>query len=152
MVSQLWSLLADGGKSHPETNWPQFIRNQSRQFEARTCAVEIVDSPATKVWFTDMVGTRMPIAVAHGEGRAAFTSSQAEVAFAKHGMQCLRYVDGFGQVTETYPLNPNGSSGGLTGVTSADGRVLIMMPHPERVVRSVSNSYYPFKHASGEAE
>jgi phosphoribosylformylglycinamidine synthase len=116
-------------------NWPRFVRNASDQFEARVCMVTIPESPAASVWFTDMVGSRIPIAVAHGEGRAEFT----DVA----GVVAMQYTDNKGAITESFPSNPNGSPIGITGLSSSDGRVLIMMPHPERVVRTVAQSWYP---------
>jgi phosphoribosylformylglycinamidine synthase len=115
----------------------RFVRNTSQQFEARYATVEVLDSPS--VLLSGMRGSRIPIAVAHGEGRVAFESETAAVA----ALPVMRYVDGRGAATERYPWNPNGSGGGLTGFTSADGRVTIMMPHPERGFRSVQLSYRP---------
>jgi len=131
MMSQLKSLI-------PGANlWPRFERNESEQFEARVATVEIYESPS--LLFTDMVGSRLPVALAHGEGRAVFddtdTLSQAQVS--------LGFVDNNGHMTEAYPLNPNGSAFGVTGLCNDDGRVTIMMPHPERVFRSVTNSWAP---------
>jgi len=117
--------------------WPHFVRNQSEQFEARFSTVEVLESPS--VFLQGMAGSRMPIAVAHGEGRAEFSDASAIAA----SQQALRYVDHYGQATETYPLNPNGSAQGLTGFTTDDGRVTIMMPHPERVFRTVQHSWHP---------
>ncbi len=114
--------------------WPRFVRNRSEQFEARVCTVEVVESPS--IFFTSMAGSRLPVAVAHGEGRALFDGSSTAVIAAK-------FVDNYGEPTETYPLNPNGSPGGLTAVTTTDGRVTLMMPHPERVFRTVTNSWHP---------
>jgi len=131
MLSQLKSLI-------PGTdNWPLFERNESEQFEARVATVEIYQSRS--LFFTDMVGSRIPVAVAHGEGRAVFDS----VEQARSASVCMGYVDNNGSMTEQYPLNPNGSSFGITGLCSEDGRVSIMMPHPERVFRTVSNSWAP---------
>ncbi|MDH4192022.1 MAG: phosphoribosylformylglycinamidine synthase subunit PurQ, partial [Betaproteobacteria bacterium] len=118
-------------------HWPVFLRNRSEQFEARFATVEILDSPS--ILFTGMAGSRMPIAVAHGEGRAVFASPED----AAGAQMSLRFVDHRGAPTETYPLNPNGSPGGITGLTTADGRFNIMMPHPERVFRSVQMSWSP---------
>ena len=118
-------------------HWPHFVRNQSEQFEARFSTVEIMDSPS--IFLQGMAGSRMPIAVAHGEGHAEFKDSSS--IGASH--QAMRFVDHYGKPTETYPLNPNGSTGGLTGFTTDDGRVTIMMPHPERVFRSVQHSWHP---------
>lgn len=107
-------------------HWPNFVRNRSEQFEARQCMVEIVESPASKVWFGDMAGSRMPIAVAHGEGRAEFRKTGDREQCATKGLVAMRYVDNNGCATETFPANPNGSSGGSTAFTTDDGRVLIV--------------------------
>jgi phosphoribosylformylglycinamidine synthase len=122
-------------------HWPRFVRNRSEQFEARFSLVEIVKSPS--VFFTGMEGSRMPIAVAHGEGYAEFKSAQHLDAFVAQGLTAVRYVDNFGRPTEVYPANPNGSPRGITGITSADGRATLMMPHPERSYRTVQNSWHP---------
>ncbi|MDE2566187.1 MAG: phosphoribosylformylglycinamidine synthase, partial [Burkholderiales bacterium] len=115
--------------------WPRFTRNRSQQFEARLSMVEVLDSPS--LFFAGMAGTRLPIAVAHGEGYADF--SQRGDPGAVH--RALRFVDGRGQGTEAYPANPNGSPAGLTAVTTADGRFTALMPHPERVFRNLQMSY-----------
>jgi len=121
--------------------WPHFVRNASEQFEARTSLVEVIDSPS--LFLAGMAGSRLPIAVAHGEGRAEFRAA-ADLAQAREsGLVALRYVDNRGRATERYPSNPNGSPEGVTGMTTADGRFTIMMPHPERVFRSVTNSWHP---------
>jgi phosphoribosylformylglycinamidine synthase len=117
--------------------WPRFQRNQSEQFEARFSMVEVPPSPS--IFLADMVGSRLPVVVSHGEGRAVFASDAQQ----REVLTALRYVDYTGGATETYPLNPNGSPGGITGVTTADGRFTIMMPHPERVFRTVLNSWHP---------
>ena len=117
--------------------WPKFTRNKSEQFEARFGMVEVLDSPS--IFFSGMAGTRTPIAIAHGEGYADF-SQTGELA-AVH--QAMRFVDNRGAATELYPFNPNGSPGGLTAVTTADGRFSVMMPHAERVFRSVQQSWHP---------
>ncbi|WP_428240486.1 phosphoribosylformylglycinamidine synthase [Gynuella sp.] len=122
-------------------NWPHFVRNESEQFEARTVMVEIQESPS--LFFKGMKRARMPVAVAHGEGRAEYSSHGALEKANRSGHVAVRYVDNRGQVTTAYPLNPNGSPLGITGLTSADGRVTIMMPHPERVSRAVTNSWCP---------
>jgi len=118
-------------------HWPRFVANRSRQFEARLSQVEIVESPS--ILLAGMHGARLPVVTSHGEGRAAFQrpgdAARAPVA--------LRYVDGHGQVTERYPDNPNGSPAGITGLCNADGRVTIMMPHPERLLRAVNYSWAP---------
>jgi len=118
-------------------NWPQFLRNTSEQYEARVATVEVYESPS--LFFVDMAGSRIPIAVAHGEGRAHFESP----AQLEHARVTLGYVDNDGELTERYPLNPNGSPHGVTGLCSEDGRATIMMPHPERVFRTVTNSWHP---------
>ncbi len=122
-------------------HWPRFVRNSSEQFEARFSLVEVLPSPS--ILLQGMAGSQLPIAVAHGEGRADFVTEQAMQAMIAGQQVALRYVDHYGQPTETYPLNPNGSPGGITGLTTADGRFTIMMPHPERVFRSVQNSWHP---------
>jgi phosphoribosylformylglycinamidine synthase len=109
--------------------WPQFRRNTSTRFEARVCMVEIEESPS--LFFAGMAGARMPIVVAHGEGHAMKNESVA----------AMRYIDTYGRVTQTYPLNPSGSADGMAGVCSADGRALIVMPHPERVALGVQHTW-----------
>jgi len=121
--------------------WPHFVRNDSEQFEARVAMVEVTESPS--IFLQGMAGSRMPIAVAHGEGRAEFASEEAAVAALRGRAVALRYVDNYGNPTELYPANPNGSPLGITGLTNADGRFTIMMPHPERVFRTVQNSWQP---------
>ena len=116
-------------------DWPKFTRNRSEQFEARLSQVEVLESPS--IFFAGMAGSRMPIAVAHGEGFADF--SQRGDAAKVHAV--MRYVDHHGKPTEAYPLNPNGSPGGLTAVTTADGRFTALMPHAERVFRNVQMSW-----------
>ncbi|MDR3393389.1 MAG: phosphoribosylformylglycinamidine synthase [Parasulfuritortus sp.] len=118
-------------------DWPSFERNLSEQFEARFVMVEVPDTPS--ILFDGMAGSRMPVVVSHGEGRAVFASK----AQRKRAEVCLRYVDNRGRKTEAYPLNPNGSPKGITGLTTADGRFTIMMPHPERVFRAIQNSWRP---------
>ena len=122
-------------------NWPHFVRNQSEQFEARVAMVEVQKNDS--ILFAGMEGSRMPIAIAHGEGHAEFASEADLAAVNQQGNIALRFVDNFGLVTESYPANPNGSTQGITGLTAANGRVTIMMPHPERVFRAVQNSYQP---------
>lgn len=133
MMSNLHSLIPGADL------WPHFERNRSAQFEARLSLVEVMDSPS--IFLQGMAGSRMPIAVAHGEGLAVF--AEAEQAVLEAGMVSLRYVDNHGQPAETYPANPNGSPQGITGLTTSDGRFTIMMPHPERVFRSVQHSWAP---------
>ncbi|MBT9526475.1 MAG: phosphoribosylformylglycinamidine synthase, partial [Rhizobacter sp.] len=115
--------------------WPKFTRNKSEQFEARLSLVEVLESPS--IFFKGMAGSRLPIAVAHGEGFADF--SQRGDAKAVH--RAMRFVDNTGKPTEAYPFNPNGSPDGLTSVTTADGRFTVLMPHPERVFRNVLMSW-----------
>ncbi len=116
-------------------DWPRFVRNHSEQFEARVCTIELTESPS--IFFAGMEGSKLPIAVAHGEGRAEPSSDGAEPVVA------ARFVDNYGEVTTQYPANPNGSPDGVTAVTSSDGRVTIMMPHPERVVLTQQWSWAP---------
>jgi phosphoribosylformylglycinamidine synthase len=118
-------------------DWPRFTSNQSERFEARLSMVEVVPSPS--LFFQDMAGSRMPIAVAHGEGFANFKFR----GHAQRAIAAMRFVDNTGAVTEKYPANPNGSPAGLTAVTTPDGRFTAMMPHPERVFRNVQMSYTP---------
>tara|TARA_R110001583_G_scaffold24563_2_gene89782 strand:- start:34359 stop:38294 length:3936 start_codon:yes stop_codon:yes gene_type:complete len=117
--------------------WPTFHRNRSEQFEARFVMTEVVDSPS--ILLAGMAGSRMPIVVSHGEGRAVFAAE----ADREKALLALRYVDNHGQPTETYPQNPNGSALGATGFTTADGRFTIMMPHPERTARTLQMSWAP---------
>ncbi|MGQ7956595.1 phosphoribosylformylglycinamidine synthase [Pseudomonas sp. SP16.1] len=121
--------------------WPHFVRNRSEQFEARVAMVQIQESAS--IFLQGMAGSRLPIAIAHGEGHAEFESEEALLEADLSGTVALRYVDNHGKVTESYPANPNGSPRGITGLTSRDGRVTIMMPHPERVFRAVQNSWRP---------
>ena len=139
MVSQLKDIVT--GARH----WPRFVRNTSQQFEARYATVEVLESPS--ILFRGMQGARVPIAVAHGEGRVQFSSD----ADARAALQAVRFVDGRGAPTERYPWNPNGSKGGLTGFTTTDGRVTIMMPHPERGFRAAQLSYRPDNLFTAEA-
>jgi phosphoribosylformylglycinamidine synthase len=120
-------------------HWPRFRRNRSEQFEGRLSLVEVAatNSPL----FAGMAGSRLPIAVAHGEGRAVFATAADEAAAG--AQVALRYVDNHGRVAGRYPANPNGSPQGIAGLASADGRVTILMPHPERVYRTVQNSWHP---------
>jgi phosphoribosylformylglycinamidine synthase len=121
--------------------WPRFVTNRSEQYEARFVMVEILDSPS--VVLKGMSGSFLPIVTAHGEGRAEFVSDAAAAACAKSGLVSFRYVNRDRTVATTYPANPGGSPFGITSVTSQDGRVTIMMPHPERSTRSVQNSWRP---------
>ncbi|MDY6921050.1 MAG: phosphoribosylformylglycinamidine synthase [Pseudomonadota bacterium] len=135
MLSNLRQLIP--GTEH----WPHFVRNRSERFEARVSLVQVEASPS--ILLQGMEGSRLPIAVAHGEGRAEFRDPRQLDALTEAGGVALRYVDNWGEVTETYPANPNGSPQGITGLCNADGRVTIMMPHPERVFRTVQNSWHP---------
>lgn len=131
MMSQLKDIIP--GAQH----WPQFLRNRSEQFEARVALLEVQESPS--VFFRGMAGSRIQVAVAHGEGRAEFAGPVDQTA----ARVALRYVDGDGAIATTYPLNPNGSPDGITALTSDDGRATILMPHPERTPRSVNHSWHP---------
>jgi phosphoribosylformylglycinamidine synthase len=130
MLSQLAELIpgAEG--------WPRFVRNRSEQFEARVGTVEVLESQS--ILLSGMAGSRIPVAVAHGEGRALFAPGQEALA-----LPAGRFVDSRGRPATTYPANPNGSAGGLTALTTTDGRATIMMPHPERVFRTITNSWHP---------
>jgi phosphoribosylformylglycinamidine synthase len=135
MMAALKQLVPGAG------HWPRFVRNRGEQFEGRFSLVEILESPS--VLLAGMAGSRLPVAVAHGEGRAEFAigTQQAELLAARQ--VAFRYVDNFGAVAKTYPANPNGSPLGIAAVTSNDGRVLITMPHPERSFRITQNSWHP---------
>ena len=135
MMSNLKSLIP--GTEH----WPHFGRNVSEQFEARFSLVKIEKTPS--IMFAGMAGSHIPVAIAHGEGRAEFANQQAANSCDSSGLVAMRYVDNHIQATQEYPANPNGSANALASVTSSDGRATIMMPHPERVYRAVSNSWKP---------
>ncbi|MHA2940290.1 phosphoribosylformylglycinamidine synthase [Vibrio sp. RC27] len=121
--------------------WPRFVRNESERFEARFSLVEVQKSDS--IFFNEMAGSRMPIAVSHGEGRVEVRDDAHLSSIEQSGTVALRYVDNLGNATQQYPNNPNGSPNAITGLTTADGRVTIMMPHPERVFRTVANSWHP---------
>ena len=121
--------------------WPRFVRNLSEQFEARFSLVKVEESPS--ILMQGMAGSYMPIAVSHGEGRAEFANPDALSSLQQTNQIALRYLENNLQVASKYPANPNGSPDGITGVTSTDGRATLMMPHPERVFRTVLNSWYP---------
>ncbi|HTL37600.1 MAG TPA: phosphoribosylformylglycinamidine synthase, partial [Kofleriaceae bacterium] len=121
--------------------WPRFVRNRSERFEARVVLLRIEQSPS--LFFKDMQGSRIPIANAHGEGRAEFGGSAQLEALEAKGLVAARFVDGGGNVTDIYPANPNGSPNGIASVTTPDGRVTVIMPHPERVFRTVQMSWHP---------
>ncbi|MBH98529.1 MAG: phosphoribosylformylglycinamidine synthase [Rhodospirillaceae bacterium] len=134
MLSSLKSLIP--GTEH----WPRFIRNRSDQFEARLSLVRIESS--SSILLREMHGSRMPIVTSHGEGQAEFGSDES-LHYCDGHVACVRYVDNYGNVTDRYPSNPNGSPQGIAGLTSENGRVTIMMPHPERVFRTVQHSWHP---------
>ena len=134
MLSALQSLIP--GVDH----WPRFVRNRSDQFEGRLSLVRIEPSPSLVL--AGMEGSRIPIVTSHGEGRAQFASHEAQAA-CERDSTCVRYVDNRGEPAALYPANPNGSPGGIAGLTNRDGRVTIMMPHPERVFRTVQLSWHP---------
>jgi len=135
MFSQLKELIPGAER------WPRFVRNGSEQFEARVSMVQVEESPS--ILLAGMAGSTLPIAVAHGEGRALFEDGGHLRSMQSNGQIALRYIDNEGQVTTRYPANPNGSPAGITGLTTPDGRVTVMMPHPERVARAVTNSWRP---------
>ena len=135
MLSALKEIIPGAGA------WPRFVRNRSDGFEARVAMVEIAETPS--VLLAGMAGSRLPIAVAHGEGRAEWASDGARAALEAEGLIAARFIDHRGRVTERYPENPNGSPQGVTALTTPDGRVTIFMPHPERVFRAVQNSWRP---------
>ncbi len=131
MMSALKSLIPGADA------WPRFERNKVEQFEARFTMVELPESPS--LFFGGMAGSRLPVVISHGEGRAEFDSAEQQ----SNVLVAMRYLDNAGLPTEVYPYNPNGSPAGITGVTTADGRFSIMMPHPERVFRTVQMSWHP---------
>ena len=135
MLSSLKGLIP--GSDH----WPRFVRNTSEQFEARVALVMVESSPS--ILLDGMVGSVLPVAIAHGEGRAEFRDQSHLESASNLGLVSLRYVDNHHRVSERYPANPNGSPEGVSGLSSTDGRVTIMMPHPERVFRTVTNSWQP---------
>ena len=121
--------------------WPRFVRNSSEQYEARVCMVQIPQNPS--IFLQGMTGSFLPIAVAHGEGRAEFRTPADWERVTAASQVALRFVDNRGAVTQSYPYSPNGSPAGIAGLTTPDGRFTILMPHPERVARTVSNSWHP---------
>nr|WP_294840176.1 phosphoribosylformylglycinamidine synthase [uncultured Methylotenera sp.] len=133
MMSNLRELIP--GAAH----WPHFVKNKSEQFEARLGMVEVLASPS--IFFNGMAGSKMPIAVAHGEGFAEFSQPNAVNELLAQKLVTMRFIDHASAPTEVYPFNPNGSPQGVTGLTSTDGRFSIMMPHPERVIRNVQNTW-----------
>ncbi len=135
MISTLRELIP--GASH----WPRFVRNRSEQFEARLALVRVESSPS--ILLSGMAGSHLPVAVAHGEGRAEFADDAAQAHCLGGGTVALRYIENDLSVAEAYPANPNGSPQGVTGLCSVDGRATIMMPHPERLFRTVQHSWEP---------
>ena len=135
MVSMLHELIPGAN------DWPTFHRNRSEQFEARLSLTTVTDTKSA--FFADMAGSQIAIAVAHGEGRAQFSSAESESRFLQSTNVALQYVNNHGKVTADYPANPNGSIASIAGLCSDDGRVTIMMPHPERVFRASQNSWKP---------
>lgn len=133
MMSHLKELIPGAG------HWPQFLRNASEQFEARLSMVEVLESPS--LFLAGMAGSRMPIATSHGEGRVEFSDDTAR--YTSSYTVALRYIDNYGEVADDYPANPNGSTDGICGLSNEDGRVTIMMPHPERVAMTRQNSWHP---------
>ena len=123
------------------SRWPMFRRNRSEQFEARWSMVEVLESKS--ILFAGMAGSRMPIAVAHGEGRAEFRTDANLAALKDNGQVAMRFIDNQGEVAARYPANPNGSPSGLTSICNEDGRVTILMPHPERTIHGVTGSWWP---------
>lgn len=124
-------------------NWPSFERNVSTQYEARVAMVQISQDDNQSVFLNGMSGSMLPIAVAHGEGNATFTSKEQQDSFESQDLCAIRYIDNYGNVTQRFPFNPNGSTNAIAGIKSPNGRVLAMMPHPERVCRLEANSWYP---------
>ncbi|HMD58239.1 MAG TPA: phosphoribosylformylglycinamidine synthase subunit PurQ, partial [Steroidobacteraceae bacterium] len=122
-------------------HWPRFRRNRSEQYEARLSLVQIADSPS--IFWRGMAGSRLPVAVAHGEGRAEFARRADQEACERAGLIGLRYIDNHGQVAARYPANPSGTPAGIAALTTPDGRASVIMPHPERVYRTVQNSWRP---------
>jgi phosphoribosylformylglycinamidine synthase len=133
MMSLLHELIPGAG------NWPTFERNRSEQFEARVSLLKVAASPS--IFMQGMQNSVFPIAVAHGEGLVRFANNSSHSQLKIAQAISVQYVDNHDQVTEHYPENPNGSPAGIAGVCSKDGRVTIMMPHPERVFRAVQNSW-----------
>jgi phosphoribosylformylglycinamidine synthase len=133
MLSALYSMIPGADA------WPRFVRNLSEQFEARVSLVEVPRSPS--LFFAGMHGSRLPVPVAHGEGRVEFAAGRGPSSI--EGLVALRFVDGRGELAERYPANPNGSPEGITGVTTPDGRFTAIMPHPERAFRALQNSWRP---------
>jgi len=122
-------------------HWPAFRRNRSEQFEARWTLVELTESRS--IFFTGMAGSKLPIAVAHGEGRAVFASEADRLGLIQNQQIAMRFIDNHGAIATRYPQNPNGSPDGITSVCNTDGRITILMPHPERTIAGVTGSWWP---------
>jgi phosphoribosylformylglycinamidine synthase len=135
MMSQLRDVIPGAEQ------WPDFVQNQSEQFEARVALVRVEESPS--ILLSGMRGSVIPVAVAHGEGHTEFASDQNREMLRAANQIALSFVDGLHNATTSYPANPNGSAEGITSLTNSDGRVTIMMPHPERVFRTITNSWHP---------
>jgi phosphoribosylformylglycinamidine synthase len=135
MMSNLHDIIPGAGR------WPHFVRNASEQFEARVVMVQVPENPS--IFLRGMQGSMLPIVTAHGEGRAEFRADDDMEQLILGKQVALCFVDNRGQLTQQYPCNPNGSPHGITGLTTPDGRFTILMPHPERVVRTVANSWHP---------
>ncbi len=135
MLSHLHALIPGAGQ------WPRFVRNRSEQFEARMVMVEVPDSPS--LFLQGMSGSVLPVVIAHGEGRVEYRADTDRRQLEERGLVAMRYVNNHGEPTDRYPANPNGSAGGITGLTTEDGRFTIMMPHPERLFRAVQYSWRP---------
>ena len=133
MISQIKPILPDS------QNLPRFVRNRSEQFESRTVMVKVNETKSP--WLSGMEGSVLPVAVAHGEGKAEFDSSEQLNGLYDKNQVALQYVDSHHQVTERYPYNPNGAPKGIAGVLANEGKTLIMMPHPERVFRGCQNVF-----------
>ncbi|MGI0028704.1 MAG: phosphoribosylformylglycinamidine synthase subunit PurQ, partial [Nitrososphaera sp.] len=143
MLAQLKALIQGA------EDWPGFTHNQSEQFESRLVMVEVLDSPS--ILLQGMGGSRLPVVVAHGEGRIASTRSEQGDDLLQAKLATLRFVDNYGKPTERYPANPNGSDAGITGLTTRDGRVTLLMPHPERLFLRKQYSWLPpdWRHEEG---
>jgi phosphoribosylformylglycinamidine synthase len=139
MISRIRELIP--GTEH----WPVFVDNESQQFEGRVSMVQIKETNTENpsVFLHGMDGSSLPIVVSHGEGRAQFAAGTDLQAVIDQGLAPIRYTDNYGKVTQTYPYNPNGSPEGIAGVRSKDGRVLALMPHPERTIMANVASYIP---------
>jgi phosphoribosylformylglycinamidine synthase len=135
MMAALKGLIPDA------EHWPHFSANRSGQFESRVVMTEVLHSDS--VLFAEMAGSRFPVVVAHGEGRAVFPEPDSVQKLRNAGQASLGFVDNYGHRAEGYPFNPNGTEQGITGLCAAGGRVTIMMPHPERNFRTVTNSWHP---------